>query len=112
MDATISSTSVQADDARRGTDYVLRATFNYTYEGETYTATNVYPGKLPRDFSTREKARSQLEGYESGDTVTAYVPLDSPGEAFLKHESNNKPLFVMGFGVLFVLSPAYSSFRD
>ncbi|WP_327051907.1 DUF3592 domain-containing protein [Halomicrococcus gelatinilyticus] len=112
VDATISSTSVEADDARRGTDYVPRATFNYTYEGETYTATNVYPGELPRDFSTREKARSQLKGYEPGDTVTAYVPTDSPGQAFLKHESSDKPLLVVGFGVLFVLASLYSFLTD
>ena len=112
VDATISSTSVETLDAGRGIEYSPRATFDYTYEGEAYTATNVYPGRLSPEFGTREKAMSKLEGYESGDTVTAYVPSDSPGEAFLKHESNDKPLFVMGFGVLFVLTSLYSFLTD
>lgn len=112
VDATIASTSVETLGGRRDTDYSPRATFNYTYEGKTYTSTKVYPGKLPKEFGSEEKARAKLDGYEPGDTVTAYVPTDAPGNAYLKHESSNKPFLVVGFGVLFVLAAAYSAIKN
>ncbi|WP_135852577.1 DUF3592 domain-containing protein [Halorussus salinus] len=112
VEATITSTSVETFNQRRGTDYGPQATFEYTYEGENYTSSNVYPGELPREFDSENAARDQLDGYEPGDTVTAYVPPNSPGNAYLMHESSNKPFLVMGFGVLFVLGAAYSALRD
>lgn len=111
VDATIVSTSIE-EDAGKGKRYSPRATFNYTYEGETYTSSNVYPGNLPREFGSKEDARAELKGYKPGDTVTAYVPPDSPGKAFLKNESSNKPFFVMGGGVLIVLGTVYSTLKD
>jgi hypothetical protein len=113
VDATIVSTSIERLDERRGTDdYSPQATFNYTYEGERYTSSNVFPGKLPREFETKDEAGAQLEGYESGSTVRAYVPQNSPGNAFLKHESSNKPLIVTGLGAIVVLGTVFSIFRD
>jgi len=113
VDATIVSTSIERLNERRGTDdYSPQATFNYTYEGETYTSSHMYPGGISHEFETREDARAQLAGYESGATVTAYVPTDSPGKAFLKHESSNKPLYIIGFGGIFVLATVISIFRN
>jgi len=112
VDATITSTSVETVDKRRGTAYTPRATFEYTYQGESYTSSKMYPGQFPKDFNTEEKARARLDGYDPGDTVTAYVPTDSPGSAYLEHESSDKPLLVVGFGVLFVLAAAYSAIRN
>ena len=113
VDATIVSTSIERLNERRGTDdYSPQATFNYTYEGETYTSSHMYPGGISHEFETREDARAQLAGYESGATVTAYVPTDSPGKAFLKHESSNKPLYIIGFGGTFVLATVISIFRN
>jgi len=113
VDATVVSTSIERLDERRGTDdYSPQATFNYTYEGEQYTSSNVFPGKLPREFGTKDKARAQLEGYESGNTVRAYVPQNNPGNAFLEHESSNKPLLVTGLGAIVVLGTVVSIFRD
>ncbi len=110
VDATIISTSVETNTGK-GNTYTPRATFNYTYEGETYTASNVYPGELPREFGSEEKARAQLKGYESGATVTAYVPTASPGNAYLRHESSNKPFLVIGFGALFLVGAARSAIK-
>lgn len=112
VEATIVSTSIETVSQRRGTEYSPQATFNYTYEGETYTSSNVYPGKLAREFGSEEDARAQLEGYEPGDTVTAYVPSDDPGNAFLKHESSNKPFLVIGLGGVIVLGTVVSIFRN
>jgi len=108
VNATVSDASVEELPQKGGTDFSPRVTFNYTYEGKTYTSSNVYPGKLPREFDTRETARSELSGYEPGATVTAYVPTDAPGNAFLKYERSNKPFFVIGFGALFVMGSVYS----
>lgn len=105
--ATIDSTSVERSDVGKGVRYHPRATFDYIYEGETYTSSNVYPGELPRDFG-KEEARSALEEYEPGDTVTAYVPPDSPGDAFLEYESSNKPFLVIGVGGLVFLGSVRS----
>jgi hypothetical protein len=102
VEATVVSTGVEEVDQRRGTEYRPLATFNYSYGGERYTASNVYPGTLPREFDTREAAAEALSGYEPGDSVTAYVPPESPGNAYLKHESSNKPFLVIGVGALFV----------
>jgi len=111
VNATITDTGVEDVPKKRGTDYAPQATFDYTYEGESYTSSNVYPGTLPREFDTREKARSEVAAYDSGDTVTVYVRPDSPGNAFLKYERSNKPFLVIGFGALFVLAGVYSTFR-
>lgn len=113
VDATIVSTSIERLDERRGTDdYSPQATFNYTYGGEPYTSSNMYPGGVSHEFGTKEDARAQLEGYEPGSTVTAYVPSDSPGNAFLKHESSNKPLYITGFGAVLVLGTLVSIVRN
>ncbi|MFC7046195.1 DUF3592 domain-containing protein [Halobacteriaceae archaeon GCM10025711] len=77
VDATVTDISVEKNDGK-GVTYTPHATFTYTYEGETYTSSNVYPGKLPREFGSREDARFELKGYEPGEAVTAYVPPDSP----------------------------------
>jgi len=113
VDATIVSTSVERVNKRRGTDdYRPQATFNYTYEDETYTSSHMYPRGISHEFETKEDARAQLEGYESGATVTAYTPTGSSGKAFLKHESSNKPLYIIGFGGIFVLGTIVSIFRN
>jgi len=113
VDATIVSTSIERLNERRGTDdYSPQATFNYTYEGETHTSSHMYPGGISHEFETREDARAQLAGYESGATVTAYVPTDSPGKAFLKHESSNKPLYITGLGAILVFGTIVSIFRN
>lgn len=112
VNATVVSTGVETNQQRRGTSYSPRATFDYSYEGTNYTATNVYPGSIPRTFDREETARAQLEGYERGATVTAYVPREDPGDAFLRHESSDTPFFVIGFGALFVLGTVYSAFRE
>lgn len=113
VDATIVSTSIERLNSRRGTDdYSPQATINYTYNGEPYTSSNMYPGDVSHEFETKEDARAQLAGYETGDTVTAYVTTDSPSNAFLKHESSNKPLYIIGLGAILVLGTLVSIVRN
>jgi len=111
VNATVVSTSVETVSQRRGTEYRPQATFSYRYNGEAYTTTNVYPGPLPREFGSPDEARAQLDGFEAGTTVTAYVPSDSPENAFLKVERSNKPFLLVGLGVLLVVGTILSSLR-
>jgi hypothetical protein len=113
VEVTIVSTSIERLDERRGTDdYSPQATFNYTYNGEHYTSSNMYPAGVSHEFGTKEEARAQLEGYEPGATVTAYVPTESPGTAFLKHERSNKPLYIIGLGAVLALGTIVSIIRN
>lgn len=110
VDATVTDISVETNSGK-GDTYSLHATYNYTYESEQYTSSNVYPGELPRDFNRKEDARSQLGGVDSGDTVSAYVPTDNPGNAYLKHETSNKPFIVIGIGLLLVVAALHSTLK-
>jgi hypothetical protein len=107
VEGTITSTSIE-ESSGRGASYTPRATFDYTYQGETYTSSKVYPGTLSKDFDTERAARDELEGYEPGTTVTVYVPTDSPGAGYLKQESTNKPFILVGIGALFVVGAGRS----
>jgi len=97
---------------RKGVQSERHGTELYSYEGETYTSSNLYPGKLPREFDTRAAAGAELEAYEPGEPVTAYVPPDAPGNAFLQRESSNQPFLVIGFGALFVVGAIRSALGD
>lgn len=108
VEGTVTSTSIE-ETSTKGVSYVPKATFEYPYQGETYRSSNVYPGTLSKDFDTERAAEAELDGYESGATVTVYVPPDSPGKGYLKHESNDKPLILIGAGALFVVGAIRSA---
>ena len=103
VEATIVSTSVE-EVGGQGAEYAPTATFEYTYGGDVYTSTYVYPGGVSREFDSEEAARDSLEAYESGDSVTAYVPTNSPGDAYLKQSRSDKPLLAIGAGAVILLS--------
>jgi hypothetical protein len=112
VDATIVSTSIERHDTRRGTDdYSPQASFNYTYDGDSYTSAHMYPGGVSHEFETKKEAEAQLADYEPGANVTAHVPSDSPENAFLKHESSNRPLHIIGLGAILVLGTLVSIVR-
>jgi len=102
VNATVTSTSIEESPGGRrgGTDYRPQVSFNYTYEGERYSSSNLYPGGVTQSSGTRGGAESTLEGYEPGVNVTAYVPTDSPDSAFLKNQRSTRPLLMMGVGGL------------
>ena len=113
VEATIVSTSIEEINNRKGTDdYSPHATFDYTYEGEQYTSSDMYPGDVAHEFPTKEDAKAQLEGYDGGATVSAHVPTNSPENAFLKHETSNKPLFIAGLGAVLAFGTVISLFRS
>ncbi|RZV06028.1 uncharacterized protein DUF3592 [Natrinema hispanicum] len=92
-----------------GVDYRPTVRFTYEYDGTSYTSTNVFPTTISPTYDTESEARSVLGGYETGDTVTAYVPPSDPDDAYLKHQSSNAPLLVVGIGLLFVVGGSVST---
>jgi len=116
-DVTAEITNVGASEAQERVDvedggsytktvYVPQITFEYTFEGTTYTAGNVGPPADGVDhthkYSSESRARDHFE-YEEGDRVTAHVSPDQPGEGFLEKETHTvRNVGTMLFGGLFV----------
>jgi hypothetical protein len=115
VNATVTATSVDeipSNNRRGDDDYRPQVSFNYTYEGDSYSSSNLYPSGVTQSAGSRGGAESMLEGYESGANVTAHVPTDSPGSAFLKSQRSTKPLLMMGFGALLAVLSAASIVRS
>lgn len=111
--ATVVETGVESDSAGSSTDvdYYPTVRFEYTYRGETYASNNVYPASVRQSYDTQSAARDVVDEYDVGRSVTAYVPPESPGAAFLRDEQTNGPLVAVGIGVAFVLLGARSVLR-
>lgn len=93
VNATITDTGIERISRRRSSpDYEPTVTFDYRYRGESYTAHDIYPAAITPSYDTKSKARSVIDGYETGDTVTAYVVPSSPGNGFLEDRTTNEPL--------------------
>lgn len=111
VDATVTDTNVDRVSQRRGTEYRPEVTFEYTYRGESYTASNLYPATVATNYDTLSEAESAISEYGVGDTVTAYVNPDSPGTAFLKHKKSNAPLKFAAIGGICILIGGVSAVR-
>lgn len=113
VDATVVETGVDSVSSRRGgPDYKPTATYEYSYGGESYTSSNVFPSMVSKDYDTRSSAESALGEYEAGETVTAYVNPDSPSDAFLLNETSNSPLLFTAIGGALALVGGWSAFRS
>lgn len=113
VDATITGKSVESvtGGSATGTKFDPVVTFEYSYEGESYTGNDIYPSTTSKNYDTKSKAKSAIGEYEKGETVTAYVNPDSPSEAFLENEESSSPLLFAGVGVVFVLGGIFVLFR-
>ena len=107
--ATITDTGVDRDSSRKsGIDYQPEINFEYSFEGNQYTSSNMYPGgQQPQEYDYESEAREVTDKYSEGSEITVYVPPESPGEAFIENEKTNNPLIFMGIGVLFMFLGAY-----
>lgn len=84
VEATVLESDVGRVDATER-EYRAHVTYEYSYEGETYTSENIYAGTGDSDrFSTRGTAESFVQQYPEGETVTAYVDPDEPSRAYLE----------------------------
>lgn len=109
VSATVTETGIDEDSSRRGgIDYQPELTFEYSYEGQDYTSSNMYPGgQEPKDYNVESNARDVIEEYSQGSEITVSVPPENPGEAFIKAKKTNNPFIGMGFGVIFILLGSY-----
>jgi len=112
VDATVTATEVDSVSQRRGgLDYRPVVSYEYTYEGESYTSSNLYPATFEPDYGTESAAEAELQGYERGGPVTAYVNPEAPSEAFLEAETSTGPLKLAGIGGVTVLIAGASVLR-
>lgn len=109
VNATVDSTGVAEDSQRRGgVEFRPQVSYSYSFEGENFSSSNVYPSTLSKSFESREEAEAVLDGYSEGSEVTAYVRPGSPGKAFLVDERSNKPFLFIAIGVVMASFGAYS----
>lgn len=90
------------------TQYVPHIAFEYTFDGQTYTANNVEPPADGVDavakYRSESRARSHFDQYEEGQQITAYVDPEVPAEGFLEKETNTlRNIGSILFGGLFIL---------
>ena len=113
VEATITDTGIESMSQRRGrTDYRPTASFEYEYDGTTYTGDDIRPASIAPEYDTRSAAREALAEYETGATVTAYVNPASPGDAFLEDERSDGPLRFVGIGGVLALVGGGSALRS
>lgn len=83
---------IEDGGTRTRTRYAPQLSFEYDFEGETYTAGNRHPpaggvDAIPR-YGSESQAREALASYTVGETVTAHVNPANPGEGFLERGTN------------------------
>ena len=105
VDATITDIGVETQSTTGSGDVDYRPTvsYSYEYEGESYVGTGLYAASIPPSYDTESAAEDVVAGYETGQTVTAYVSPDAPSDAFLRTEPSNSPLLAAGIGGILTL---------
>lgn len=105
VNATVLETGVETESTASSSslDYHPTVRFEYTYQGERYTSTDVYPATVRPSFDTESAARDVIADYDVNSTVTAYTTADAPAEAFLRHEQSNGPYLALGIGGVMAL---------
>jgi len=111
IDAEITDIGVESvsSGSSPGVEFKPTVRFAYEYQGTSHTSTNVFPAAITKNYDTEAKARSVLEGYETGATATAYVAPDEPGSAFLKNQTSNSPLLFVGIGLAIAVVGGFSA---
>lgn len=112
VNATITGTDIETDTSRGDQDFVPEATFDYRYQDTSHTSNNIFPAGSTPHYDTRMKAEAALEGYEEGETVTAYVNPSSPGRGFLEERRSKKPLTLVAIGGLTTLVAGAHLFKS
>lgn len=108
VEGTVVETSIQEDEREvdpdddgvyedTETEYEPVVRYNYTYEGEEYTSTSVYPGS-ERSFDTHDEAANVTDQFTAGEPVTINVNSDDPARAFLLAEEGSLVLLAITTG--------------
>ncbi|ADJ17024.1 DUF3592 domain-containing protein [Halalkalicoccus jeotgali] len=111
VDATVTGTNVDSIMTSGTTQFNPEVSFKYSYEGERYSSSNLYPASASKNYDTKSGAQSAMKEYEQGETVTAYVNPNSPDDAFLENEESSSPLWFAALGVAFIFGGIYGLFK-
>lgn len=104
VDATVISSEVDATyDADQNRVYNPIVTYEYTYNGETYTSNSVYLRN--KEVNSRSRAGGVVSDYSAGDETIAYVQPDNPDDAYLRDGGYpwSGSLFAIPFGGVLLL---------
>ena len=112
VNATVTETDIETIHHRRSDNYAPIVTFEYRYQGTSYTSNNIFPTGADPDYDSKSKARKFLQKYESGDRITAYVSPSSPSSGFLNEERSNEPLYILAIGGFLSLASVVQFFRS
>ncbi len=88
-------------------------TFEYTFDGERHTASNVEPPSAGAEQTHRYPSESGARAHfdhEAGDTVTAHVDPARPGEGFLEPATGTTRdlALLIGGGAMVVLGVTFA----
>ncbi|QCC51935.1 DUF3592 domain-containing protein [Halapricum salinum] len=116
----MNATVLESDYTQRGSgsdrQFVIRVTYEYTVDGQTYTSSNVKAGAESYTVDRRERAELlATEQWAAGNTVEADVDPDDPETAYLADYLQGDRLErkaihygLMGVGGLMVLASLVS----
>ena len=109
VEATVVESDVQSfRDGDDGTVYRLTVTYEYEYEGERYEVSSFdTSGTKSKEYDSQSDAREALDEYPEGDRITAYVPPDDPGAAFLENDLPLSVYMIPGFGGFLVAASIF-----
>jgi hypothetical protein len=112
VQGTVQSTDVESQTGDSGKTYVPVVTYEYRFEGDTYTNDRIeLVGSV--GFDSPHRAEEFLQSYRAGDTVTVYVPPGTPSNAFLKRGSVGGLVYgVIGFLGFLGLSSVFALVAD
>ena len=111
---TVTGTEIVRDSGgrRSGPDYSPVISFEYQYQGESYSSDNMYPpGDTDQELDSRSSAEEVVENYPVDSEADAYVNPEDPGEAFLKKKRSDGPLLMMGIGGALMFGAVYVIMR-
>lgn len=114
VEGTVATSTVEERAERRDIDddgmtedvpvYDAVVEYTYTYDGQRYTADNIYPGSVrSNEFEEITGARDLVDDYPEGSTVTVYVDSRAPDRSYLVRQSNTLRYAVLGILGLVVL---------
>lgn len=92
VDGTVQSTEVVRESGENGPQFVPVVTYEYRYDGQTYTNDEYSLVGGPAG-ETRGAAEEVLEGYSAGESVTVHVVGSNPSESYLERGSPGTLLY-------------------
>jgi len=112
VEGTVQSTEVVRESGEDGPHYVPVVTYEYTYDGQTYTNDEYSLVGGPAG-ETPGEAEDALEPYSTGESVTVHVVSSGPSESYLQRGSVGTLLYgIVGLLVFMGLFSVFALVAD